>query len=48
MFPMETSFVAPENNEVLTVKLGRETSLVAYSTDKRSNIYFTLKQEVLV
>ena len=37
MFPIETTFVAHDNNEVLTVKLGHETSLVAYSTDKRSN-----------
>ena len=36
MFPIETTFVAHDNNEVLTVKLGHETSLVAYSTDKRS------------
>ena len=36
MFPMETSSVAPGNSRVLTVKLGRETSLVANSTDKRS------------
>ena len=36
MFPMETCFVARDNSGVLTVKLGRETSLVAYSTDKRS------------
>ena len=34
---METCFVARDNNGVLTVKLGRETSLFAYSTDKRSN-----------
>ena len=34
---METCFVARDNSAVLTVKLGRETSLVAYSTDKRSN-----------
>ena len=34
---METSFVALDNNGVLTVKLGREISLVSYSTDKRSN-----------
>ena len=33
---METCFVARDNSGVLTVKLGRETSLVAYSTDKRS------------
>ena len=33
---METCFVARDNSAVLTVKLGRETSLVAYSTDKRS------------
>ena len=33
---METSSVAPDNSKVLTVKLGRETSLVAHSTDKRS------------
>ena len=33
---METTFVAHDNNEVLTVKLEHETSLVAYSTDKRS------------
>ena len=37
MFPMETTFVAHDNNEVLTVKLGHETSLVAYSTDKHSS-----------
>ena len=36
MFPIETTFVAHDNNEVLTVKLRHETSLVAYSTDKRS------------
>ena len=36
MFPMETCFVARDNSGVLTVKLGRETSLFAYSTDKRS------------
>ena len=36
MFPMETCFVARDNSRVLTVKLGHETSLVAYSTDKRS------------
>ena len=34
---METCFVARDNSGVLTVKLRRETSLVAYSTDKRSN-----------
>ena len=34
---METSSVATDNSRVLTVKLGRETSLVACSTDKRSN-----------
>ena len=33
---METCFVARDNSGVLTVKLWRETSLVAYSTDKRS------------
>ena len=33
---METCFVARDNSGVLTVKLGRETSLFAYSTDKRS------------
>ena len=33
---METCFVARDNSGVLTEKLGRETSLVAYSTDKRS------------
>ena len=33
---METSFAAPDNNEVLMVKLGHKTSLVAYSTDKHS------------
>ena len=33
---METCFVARDNSGVLTVKLGRETSLVAYSTDKCS------------
>ena len=32
---METSSVAPDNSKVSTVKLGRETSLVAYSTDHR-------------
>ena len=32
---METSFVVLDNSRVLTVKLERETSLVAYSTDKR-------------
>ena len=36
MFPTETCFVALDNSAVLTVKLGRETSFVAYSTDKRS------------
>ena len=36
MFPIETTFVAHDNNEVLTVKLRHKTSLVAYSTDKRS------------
>ena len=41
MFPMETSFVALDNSGVLTVKLGRETSLVSYSADKRSNILHT-------
>ena len=46
MFPMETSFVAPDNSTAgLTVKLGRETSLVAYSTDKRSTPF--LPGEVL-
>ena len=35
METMETCFVARDNSGVLTVKLGRETSLVAYSTDKR-------------
>ena len=35
---METCFVARGNSGVLTVKLGRETSLVAYSTDKRSSV----------
>ena len=35
---METCFVALDNSGVLTVKLGRETFLIAYSTDKRSNI----------
>ena len=35
-FQSETTFVAHDNNEVLTVKLGHETSLVTYSTDKRS------------
>ena len=35
---METNFVAYDNNEVLTVKLGHETSFVAYSTDKRRTI----------
>ena len=33
---METCFVARDNSGVLTVKLGPEISLVAYSTDKRS------------
>ena len=33
---METSSVAPDNSRVLTAKLGRETFLVACSTDKRS------------
>ena len=37
MFPIETTFVAHDNNEVLTVKLRHETSLVAYSTDKCSS-----------
>ena len=41
MFPIETTFVAHDNNEVLTVKLGHETSLVAYSTDKRSRGIFS-------
>ena len=36
MFPIETTFVAHDNNKVLTVKLRHKTSLVAYSTDKRS------------
>ena len=36
MFPIETSTVTLDNSRVLTVKLGRKTSLVAYSTDKRS------------
>ena len=36
MFPIETTFVAHDNNKVLMVKLGHETSLAAYSTDKRS------------
>ena len=40
MFPIETAFVAHDNNEVLTVKVGHETSLVAYSTDKRSKCLF--------
>ena len=35
---METSSVAPDNSRVLTVKLGRETSLIPYSTDKRSTL----------
>ena len=35
---MKISSVAPDNSRVLTVKLGHETSLVAYSTDKRSTI----------
>ena len=34
---METSSVTPDNSRVLTVKLGSETSPIAYSTDKRSN-----------
>ena len=36
---METCIVARDNSGVLTVKLGRETSLFAYSTDKRSNSF---------
>ena len=43
MFPMETNFVAHDNNEFLTVKLGRETSFVAYSTDKRSKLFISLR-----
>ena len=42
MFPIGTAFVAHDNNEVLTVKLGHETSLVAYSTDKRSSSLYTV------
>ena len=43
MFPMETNPVAPDNSRVLTVKLRRETSLVAYSTEKRSILHGELK-----
>ena len=42
MFPVETCFVALDNSGALTVKLGRETSFVAYSTDKRSKIKLEL------
>ena len=40
---METSIVALDNSSVLTVKLGRETSLVAYSTDEHSRSDFFSK-----
>ena len=42
MFPIETSTVAPDNNGVLMVKLRRETSLAAYSTDKRNTRRFVV------
>ena len=41
---METCFVALDNSGVLTVKLGRETSFVAYSTDKRSTLKWPQKR----
>ena len=43
---METTSVAPDNSRVLTVKLGRETSFVAYSTDKRSNLSIHLARKM--
>ena len=43
---METSSVAPDDSRVLKVKLGRETSLVAHSADKRSKKGYHSLQKV--
>ena len=47
MFPIETSTVTHDNNEVLTVKLRHETCLVAYSTDKHSMLSGLQNVEIL-
>ena len=43
LLPSFHGSVAPDNSRVLTVKLWRETSLVAYSTDKRSICFSSLR-----